>query len=162
MKSKEEIELELNEYPDPTSFHDMPLINIKFLWNSIQMKFMLSKYMDVFGILDDDNHYAILEVKYEGINIKNMNLDGLMDFRNSDVFELSEKEGIIHLNIYNDCIDSFFYLEFTCENYKWKLNSIISENEYDKYSSMLEDFYDCFNEYQKTEFPDWSNFENEK
>ena len=51
MSKYEKAELKLNEYPDPTNFHDMSVVNMKFLNDSIHIRFNLAKYMDDFGIL---------------------------------------------------------------------------------------------------------------
>lgn len=92
MSKYEKAELKLNEYPDPTNFHDMSVVNMKFLNDSIHIRFNLAKYMDDFGILEDDEHLAILDVIYNGIKINKINLEGLIDFRASKVYLLKEEK----------------------------------------------------------------------
>lgn len=120
MRDIKEIETDLNEYSDPSSFHDMPIINLKFSENSLTIIFLLAGWMDNFNIVDNDKDNIILKVKYDGINIKSMNLDGFFEFRDSNVFNLRDDNGIVELSLkYDYIIEKFFSLKFTYEKYKW-------------------------------------------
>lgn len=94
MRDIKEIEADLNEYSDQSSFHDMPIINLKFSENNLTIIFLLAGWMDNFNIVDNEKDNIILKVKYDGINIKSMNLDGFFEFRDSNVFNLRDDNGI--------------------------------------------------------------------
>lgn len=156
MSKYEKAELKLNEYPDPTNFHDMSVVNMKFLDDTIKIRLILAKYMDEFEILEDDEHFAILEVKYNGVNINKMNLEGLIDFRDLDVYSLKEENGIVGLNLYNETFDFYFYLEFSYNDYKWSVIDVILADEYYKYSGSLKEYVDEIIKIQEIDTPDWS------
>ena len=160
MRKYEKAELKLNEYPDPTNFHDMSVVNMKFLDDTIKIRFILAKYMDEFDILEDDNYFAILEVIFSGINIKKMNLEGVIDFRDSKVYSLKEENGIICLNLYNEMYDCYFYLEFVCEKYNWCVCDVIPVDDYYKYSDNLKEHVDDIIKIQGINTPVWSRFED--
>ena len=160
MRKYEKAELKLNEYPDPTHFHDMSVVNMKFLNDSIQIRFILAKYMDDFEILEDDDHFAILDVIYNGVKINKINLEGLIDFRTSKVYLLKEENGIISLNLHNETFDFYFYLEFSCNDYKWSIKDIILVGEYYKYSNSLKECVDEIIKIQEIVTPDWSRFDD--
>lgn len=156
MSKYEKAELKLNEYPDPTNFHDMSVVNMKFLNDSIHIRFNLAKYMDDFGILEDDEHLAILDVIYNGIKINKINLEGLIDFRASKVYLLKEENGIVSLNLHNEIFDFYFYLEFSYSCYKWSVKDVILVDEYYKYSDSLNECVDEIIKIQEIDTPDWS------
>lgn len=160
MEKYKSSEFKLNEFPDPTNFHDMSVVNMKFYNDNIRVRFILAKYMDDFEILEDDEHFAILEVVYNGVSITNMNLEGLVDFRGSTVYELKEKNGIVSLNLHNHLYDFYYYMEFTCEGYNWKVNDIVTVEEYFEYSNSLIYNIDKIIEIQNVDIPRWASFEN--
>lgn len=160
MEKYKSSEFKLNEFPDPTNFHDMSVVNMKFFNDSIRVRFLLVKYMDDFEILEDDEHFAILEVVYNGVSITNMNLEGLVDFRGSTVYELKEKNGVISLNLHNQLYDFYYYMEFTCEGYSWKVYDVVTVEEYFEYSKILMYNVDNIIEIQNVDFPKWATFEN--
>ena len=160
MKKYKEQELKLNNYPDPTSFHDMSVVNMQFLNDSINIRFVLAKYMDDFEILEDDEHFAILEVVYSGVNITNMNLSGVINFRFLDVLGLHEKDGVITLDLYSDEYDCYFHLVFTYKLYCWKVIDVIAEDEYDDYYCEMLQSTNKLNEINTYKGPKWSNFED--
>ena len=153
-------ELKLNEFPDPTHFHDMSVVNMVFSEDCIKIRFILAKYLDEFDILEDDNHFAVLEVNYNGVRINKMYLEGLVDFRCSDVYLLKEENGIISLNLHNDIIDCYFYIEFSFEDYKWSVHNVITIEEYYEYESLLQEHADKIKGIQEIEAPIWSKFYN--
>lgn len=59
----------------------MSIINMQFKENNIIIRFSLFEYMDRVGILEDEDHVAIVEVKYTNISDFKMNLDGIINFR---------------------------------------------------------------------------------
>lgn len=156
MSKYEKAELKLNEYPDPTNFHDMSVVNMKFLNDSIHIRFNLAKYMDDFGILEDDEHLAILDVIYNGVKINKINLEGLIDFRASKVYLLKEENGIVSLNLHNETFYFYFYLEFSYSCYKWSVKDVILVDEYYKYSDSLNERVDEIIKIQEIDTPDWS------
>ena len=156
MRKYEKAELKLNEYPDPTNFHDMSVVNMKFLNDSIHIRFILAKYMDDFEILEDDDHFAILDVIYNGVKINKINLEGLIDFRTSKVYSLKEENGIVSLNLHNETFDFYFYLEFSCSDYNWSVKDVVLVDEYYKYSDSLKECVDEIIKIQEIDTPDWS------
>ena len=160
MGKYKDAELKLNEFSVPTHFHDMSVINMKFSDDSIIVRFSLAKYLDEFDILEDDNHLAILEVKYYGVKINKINLEGLIDFRTSKVYLLKEENGIISLNLHNETFDFYFYLVFSCNDYKWSIKDIILVGEYYKYSNSLKECVDEIIKIQEIDTPDWSRFDD--
>lgn len=138
MRDIKKIEADLNKYSDPSSFHDMPIINLKFSENSLTIIFLLTGWMDNFNIVDNEKDNIILKVKYDGINIKSMNLDGFFEFRDSNVFNLRDDNGIVELSLkYDYIIEKFFSLKFTYEKYKWSFIGVISDDEYSNYVDLL-------------------------
>lgn len=129
---------------------------MKFLNDSIHIRFNLAKYMDDFGILEDDEHLAILDVIYNGIKINKINLEGLIDFRASKVYLLKEENGIVSLNLHNETFDFYFYLEFSYSCYKWSVKDVILVDEYYKYSDSLNECVDEIIKIQEIDTPDWS------
>lgn len=94
--------------------------------------------MDNFNIVDNDKDNIILKVKYDGINIKSMNLDGFFEFRDSNVFNLRDDNGIVELSLkYDYIIEKFFSLKFTYKKYKWSFIGVISDHEYSYYVDLL-------------------------
>ena len=121
MEKYKEAELILNKFSVPTHFHDMSVINMKFSDDSIVVRFSLAKYLDEFDILEDDNHLAILEVKYDGVNISKIDLYGVINFRGLSVLRLTDINDIIEMNLYNDEYDCYFNIAFTCKSFNWKV-----------------------------------------
>ncbi|MGM9970915.1 MAG: hypothetical protein ACI35W_00725 [Anaeroplasmataceae bacterium] len=152
-------ELKLNEFSVPTHFHDMSVINMKFSNDSIQIRFLLAKYLDEFGILEDDKHFAILEVKYEGIQIETIDLEGVIDFRGLEVLRLTDINDMIELNIYNDSYDCYFNVAFTCKVFNWKIIDVVSEEEYYNYYNNMSENSRYLLKVQEFEGPKWSIFE---
>lgn len=74
MRDYTKSEAKLNKFDVPLVFHDMIVVNVKFEDDSIAIRFALAKYLDEFNILEDDKHYAILEVKYKGVQIEKLNM----------------------------------------------------------------------------------------
>ena len=134
----------------------MSVVNMKFLNDSIHIRFNLAKYMDDFGILEDDEHLAILDVIYNGVKINKINLEGLIDFRASKVYLLKEENGIISLNLHNETFDFYFYLEFSYSCYKWSVKDVVLVDEYYKYSDSLKECVDELIKIQEIDTPDWS------
>ena len=157
MKNYKEAELKLNEFSVPTHFHDMSVINMKFSGDSIVVRFSLAKYLDEFDILEDDNHLAILEVKYDGVNINKIDLYGVINFRGLGVLRLTDINDIIELNLYNDDYDCYFNVGFTCENFNWKVIDVITLEEYYDYTDKMLYMYDSLVEIQEYEGPMWAN-----
>ena len=112
--------------------------------------------MDDFGILEDDEHLAILDVIYNGIKINKINLEGLIDFRASKVYLLKEENGIVSLSLHNETFDFYFYLEFSYSCYKWSVKDVILVDEYYKYSDSLNECVDEIIKIQEIDTPDWS------
>lgn len=150
-----EIEAKLNEYDIPLVFHDMTAVNVKFEDDSITVRFVLAKYLDEFGILDDDKHYAILEVKYKGVKIKKLNMYGVINFRNLSILGLSnEPDDIILLNLYEDEYDCYFSVYFKYKSFKWKIIDVITEEELDNFEALFD--YEQLYNLQSVELPEWA------
>lgn len=162
MEKYKESELKLNEFSVPTHFHDMSVVNMEILNGSIIIRFSLVKYLDEFNILEDDNHFAILEVKYDGIHISKIDLYGVINFRELTVLRLTDINDIIELNLYNDQYDCYFNIAFACENYKWKVIDIVTADEYYKYCDKMSNNNEFLFEIQKYDGPKWSKIENQK
>lgn len=161
MEKYKEAELKLNKYPDPSGFHDMSVVNMKIKDDNIYIKLILVKYMDKFGILEDDDHYAILEVKYSGVTIKSMNLCEIIDFRGLDVLYLCEEDdGDIAVDFYDTDLEIFFEMKFSYKSYHWSVCDVIEEDEFYDYLEALGS-YDKILEIKEVKTPKWANFENE-
>lgn len=155
MRDYTKIEAELNKYDVPLVFHDMIVVNVKFEDDSIAIRFALAKYLDEFNILEDDKHYAILEVKYKGVQIEKLNMQGVINFRGLSVLDLSnEPNDVILLNLYEDAYDCYFSVYFKYESFKWKIIDIITEEELDTFDTSFnnEQLYNL----QNVELPEWA------
>ena len=51
-------------------------------------------------------------------------------------------------------------MEFTCEGYNWKVNNIVTVEEYFEYSNSLIYNIDKIIEIQNVDIPRWASFEN--
>ncbi len=156
MEKYKEAELILNKFSVPTHFHDMSVINMKFSDDSIVVRFSLAKYLDEFDILEDDNHLAILEVKYDGVNISKIDLYGVINFRGLSVLRLTDINDIIEMNLYNDEYDCYFNIAFTCKSFNWKVIDIITTDEYYNFRDEMSKNTESLFEIQKYDGPKWS------
>ncbi len=155
MRDYTEIEAKLNEYDVPLVFHDMTAVNVEFKDDTITARFVLAKYLDDFNILDDDKHYAILEVKYKGIKIEKLNMYGVINLMNLDVLALSNEPGdVILLSLYNDRYDCYFSAYFKYKSFKWKVIDVITEDELYAFDALF-DYEELYN-LQSVELPKWA------
>lgn len=156
MEKYKEVELNLNKWSVPTHFHDMSVINMKFSNDSVTIRFSLAKYLDEFDILKDDDHMAILEVKYDKIRISKMDLDGVINFRCLSVLGLTDINDIIEMNLYNDEYDCYFNIAFTCKSYNWKVIDVITLDEYYNFHNVISKINESLFDIQKYDGPKWS------
>ena len=156
MNKFELAELELNKSPVPLIFHDMVLIDLKFCGDSLEMKFMLPQYMDDFNLLDDDDHVAILKVVYSGIKIEKTYIDGNIDFQFICVSDLSEKNGLIILSVFNEDGNFYFDIDFKFKDYKWSVTDIVSVRDYSEYEYDIYIYQKEVQPKQEKEKPSWA------
>lgn len=166
MNKYEQIELELNKEVVGEEFHDSDMVNMVFLYDTLTIRLLLLGYLDRYGILDenDNDHYAVLEVKFEGINIKRMDLkDGIVLRDLSVLFfgeDIEDEDGVITLYLYDDFCNFYFNLKFTYNKYKWKIIDIITRDEYEDYIDEVSKFSDPFTNIGETKFPKWSEIKH--
>lgn len=85
-----------------------------------------------------------------------MDLSDVINFMDLSVLGLTDINGFIELNLYNDEYDCYFNLAFTCENFNWKVIDIITADEYYKFSYEISDKNESLYEIQKYVGPEWS------
>lgn len=159
MKNYEETEKELNKCAVPAVFHDMSVVNMKIYKDNIKIILILADYLDEYGIVNDENHFAVLEVTYKKVKIKEMYLSGPIDFRTLDVICLSDdKDDNVELDLLDDSYNCEFYMLFKYKNYQWKIIDVINKEEYYKYADEISQYLDNFIEMEKYKGPKWSQF----
>lgn len=132
----EKIEKELNKYPEsPFILHDMSVANLQFTNEKLYIRFLTLKWIDtenIFGdleIKEDDN--IVLDVVYDGIKIKNLQLGGKIDFQGINVNDFSEKNGVMNILLY-DYVD-MFTCQYTFQSYKWSFCGVVPQKELNGY-----------------------------
>lgn len=146
----------LNEFPVLANFHDMGVLDMKIEDNNVILRLSLYKYLDNIGILDDEDHVAILEVKYTNILITKLNLYGIINFRNLIVMSFTDIDDFIELNLYNADYNCFFDLSFKFESYKWKIIDIVEEKEFNEYCEEISKYNEFLYEINEYNGPRWS------
>lgn len=127
MKKFEDVEILLNEKPVPANFHDMTVVDFKFLGNKIVIRIWLVNDLENFGLLADDDHLAILEVTYYDVSVNQLFFEDLASFKNIDILHMDEENGIIHIRtIQTDIVLS---CSFSYKSYKWKVVDVIHEDQ---------------------------------
>lgn len=158
----EEIEKELNKLAVPVDFHDDFLVNLCINNGKIHIRATLHKYKDLYGILEDDRHFALLDGIYEDIKIKDLYLYDGIDFRNVSIVTFEENPKTNEINIYLEFDYGFYFsITFTYKKYRWSVYDVITEEEYfsDLYSKtgdVLNTICDLTEKYS----PEWAKFED--
>lgn len=156
MNKYEGISKKLNEFPVLSDFHDMSIINMEFKENNIIIRFSLFEYLDKLGILEDEDHVAIVEVKYTNISDLKINMYGIINFRDLDVMYIADVNNIIELNAYNYEYDCYFDLSFDYEKYNWKIIDIITTDEFYAYREKISENNDYLYDINTYDGPNWS------
>lgn len=131
MNKYEQAERELNKYPAPSCFHDMSVVNFRIKDGKIKIRYAFVEYMDDWNILDNETDYAIVDVVYDGVEVKNIYLEDSIDFVDATALDLSnDKNNVMTFGMHFRFAD--FYLEFTYKSYKWSVFGVVTEDEYYK------------------------------